>query len=256
MQSTRNAFDEVASTAAGLVPGLQIRTLLGLFNFHGDDVFKPISVLSGGEKSRVILAKLLINPPNFILLDEPTTHLDIDGVEALIKAFKNYEGTLCFISHDLFFIKEVANYIIEIENGELKTYSGGLDYFLDKKRETEETEKQHNLKSKRKTKNKKTSKSKKQEMNAATQEIHRRHKEALARLKEITKEIKLLESEKDELETENYVKARILSEPFKVRNQEMLKEYGKRLKYMQKRTRDIELEINKLVQERDKIKNV
>ncbi|MDZ4242187.1 MAG: ABC-F family ATP-binding cassette domain-containing protein, partial [Candidatus Omnitrophota bacterium] len=122
----RTVLDELASAATnGTYPALQMRTLLGLFNFHGDDVFKLVKVLSGGEKSRLILAKLLINPPNFMLLDEPTTHLDIDGVGALCKAFRQYEGTLCFISHDLFFVKEIANAIVEVDQGTLKSYPGG-----------------------------------------------------------------------------------------------------------------------------------
>ena len=83
----RSAFEEVASAGEN-VPALRVRSLLGLFNYRGDDVFKQVKVLSGGEKSRLILAKLLINPPNFMLLDEPTTHLDIDGVKALTTAIE------------------------------------------------------------------------------------------------------------------------------------------------------------------------
>ncbi|MBU4334478.1 MAG: ATP-binding cassette domain-containing protein, partial [Candidatus Omnitrophica bacterium] len=83
LNPNRSAFDEVVSAASQGIPSLKVRNLLGLFNFHGDDVFKPVKVLSGGEKSRLILAKLLINPPNFMCLDEPTTHLDLDGINAL-----------------------------------------------------------------------------------------------------------------------------------------------------------------------------
>ena len=88
LNPSRSAYEELLSAVGGSFPQTQARSLMGMFNFHGEDVFKPVSVLSGGEKSRLILAKLLINPPNFILLDEPTTHLDVAGVEALTRAFK------------------------------------------------------------------------------------------------------------------------------------------------------------------------
>ena len=133
LNPSRTVFEELVSATERSVPQAQTRTLLGVFNFRGDDVFKHVRVLSGGEKSRLILAKLLVNPPNFICLDEPTTHLDIDGVEALTSCFQKYEGTLCFISHDLFFVKNIANHIVEVIPGELKNYHGSLDYYLEKK---------------------------------------------------------------------------------------------------------------------------
>ena len=109
-----------------------VRTLLGCFLFSGDDVFKPIKVLSGGEKSRVALAKLLINPPNLLLMDEPTTHLDIPSIDALIAALKQYEGTLIFISHDVHFIQNIANHVVEVDAGRLMHYPGDYGYYLSK----------------------------------------------------------------------------------------------------------------------------
>ncbi len=254
LNSERTAFDEVATSAAGMVPAVKIRTLLGLFNFHGDDVFKQVKILSGGEKSRVILAKLLINPPNFILLDEPTTHLDIDGVEALTTAFKTYEGTLCFISHDLFFVKEIANYIVEVDNGILKSYPGGLDYYLDKKNESEagakEKERQIVLEGQRL---KKEAHQQKQKESASVSNLHQKHKQALKRMDEIKNEIKKLEKEKKELETESFIKSRVLTEAFSGRDPQMLKEYGQRLKFIPKRIREIENTIDRLTDERNQI---
>ncbi|MEM1058636.1 MAG: ABC-F family ATP-binding cassette domain-containing protein [Verrucomicrobiota bacterium] len=110
----------------------EARSLLGCFLFRGDDVFKKVAVLSGGEKSRLALVKLLLHPPNFMLLDEPTTHLDIPSVEALIAALRQYEGTLMFISHDVYFIRQLARRTVHISAGELTSYAGGYDYYLER----------------------------------------------------------------------------------------------------------------------------
>ena len=105
----------------------EIRTILGCFLFTGDDVFKKIKVLSGGEKSRVALAKTILSDANFLLLDEPTNHLDMQSVGVLVQALQQYEGTCIIVSHDRYFLKQVANKIWWIENRELKEYPGTYD---------------------------------------------------------------------------------------------------------------------------------
>ena len=110
----------------------QARAILGAFLFRKDDVHKPIQVLSGGEKSRLALARLLVKPPNLLLMDEPTTHLDIASIDALIGALKNYEGTLIFISHDVHFIRALAENVLHVHSGRLTPYAGNYDYYLEK----------------------------------------------------------------------------------------------------------------------------
>jgi ATP-binding cassette subfamily F protein 3 len=110
----------------------QARAVLGGFLFRKDDVFKKTSVLSGGEKSRLALARLLINPPNLLLMDEPTTHLDIPSIDALVNALKQYEGTFIFISHDVYFIRQLAQTVLHVHSGRLTPYAGNYDYYLEK----------------------------------------------------------------------------------------------------------------------------
>jgi len=111
----------------------QIRTLLSSFLFTGEDVLKPISALSGGEKSRVALAKLILSTSNFLILDEPTNHLDINSREVLEEALANYEGTILSISHDRYFINKLATRILELDNCSLLDIEGNYDFFMDYK---------------------------------------------------------------------------------------------------------------------------
>lgn len=138
MLDARQTVLESALDSPNPVSDQTARTVLGSFLFRGDDVFKPVGVLSGGEKSRLALVKLLLDPPNFLLMDEPSTHLDIASLDALIAALEQYEGTLIFISHDVHFIRAIATTVLHINAGKLTYYPGNYDYYLDKTRASSE----------------------------------------------------------------------------------------------------------------------
>ncbi|HXR08639.1 MAG TPA: ABC-F family ATP-binding cassette domain-containing protein [Candidatus Acidoferrum sp.] len=131
LQPGRTVLEEALDTPERLTEE-SIRTLLGAFLFRGDDVFKKVAVLSGGEKSRLALVKLLLEPPNLLLMDEPTTHLDISSIDALLAALRQFTGTLIFISHDVHFIRQLSNHVVRVEAGRLAHFPGGYQYYLDK----------------------------------------------------------------------------------------------------------------------------
>ncbi len=131
LKPERTVLEEALDTESKVTEQF-VRTLLGSFLFSGDSVFKRIDVLSGGEKTRLALVKLLLDPPNLLLMDEPTTHLDMSSIDALVEALKQFEGTLVFISHDVHFIRTLANKVVHVANGVLTPYLGDYSFYLHK----------------------------------------------------------------------------------------------------------------------------
>jgi ATPase subunit of ABC transporter with duplicated ATPase domains len=107
-----------------------LRNLLGAFQFQGEDADKPIRVLSGGEKSRLVLAKILFDAPNLLVLDEPTNHLDLVTKRALVKALRSYEGTIVFVSHDRGFLRALATRVLELSSRGPRVYGGSYDEYV------------------------------------------------------------------------------------------------------------------------------
>ncbi|MCI9557781.1 MAG: ABC-F family ATP-binding cassette domain-containing protein [Lachnospiraceae bacterium] len=130
----KTAFEEVQDAYPGLT-NTQVRNILAAFLFTGDDVFKKISDLSGGERGRISLAKLMLSEANFLILDEPTNHLDITSKEILEQALQNYTGTVLYVSHDRYFINQTATRILELTGHTLINYIGNYDYYLEKREE-------------------------------------------------------------------------------------------------------------------------
>ena len=137
LHAEKTIFEEISDTYPALTE-TQIRNMLAAFLFTGDDVFKVISSLSGGERGRVSLAKLMLSEANFLILDEPTNHLDIASKEILEEALNSYTGTVLYVSHDRYFINQTATRILDLTNQSVVNYIGDYDYYLEKKEELTE----------------------------------------------------------------------------------------------------------------------
>ncbi|HEX5773668.1 MAG TPA: ATP-binding cassette domain-containing protein, partial [Geomobilimonas sp.] len=138
LDPTRSAYEELLAGAPyDVVP--QLRDLLGAFLFSGDDIHKKVAVLSGGERNRLALARMLLKPANLLLMDEPTNHLDLFSKEVLLEALKSFTGTVVFVSHDRYFIDGLASRVVEVADGGITSYHGDYEYYLAKKVEMSDT---------------------------------------------------------------------------------------------------------------------
>lgn len=157
----------------------EVRNMLGAFLFENEDVFKRISSLSGGERARVAILKLILSQSNFLLLDEPTNHLDIDSKEVLEDALVNYTGTIFTISHDRYFLNKVADKILVLGENGVTEYLGNYDYYIEKKRQLSEMNKEENTETKTKTQLKEEKRKEKEQ-----REIERRSKNKIKKLED------------------------------------------------------------------------
>ncbi len=181
----------------------QLRSLLGSFLFSGDDVFKKVGVLSGGEKSRVALAKILLTKSNFIILDEPTNHLDMSSKEILQKALIEFDGSLVLVSHDIDFLAPIVNKVVEIKKNQFKVYIGGIDYYLTKRQE-------YLLQEENKVRQTAAEPVSRKEQKRLEAEVRQKKYEAT---KDISKKIKQLEVDIERLELKEDELEKLLLEP-------------------------------------------
>ncbi|MES2387931.1 MAG: ABC-F family ATP-binding cassette domain-containing protein [Bacteroidota bacterium] len=208
--NVENSMLEELKQAGSTKTEMELRGILGCFLFSGDDVFKKIKVLSGGEKSRVALAKTLISQANFLLLDEPTNHLDMVSVNILIQALQQYEGTFVVVSHDRFFVSEVANKIWYIEDREIKQYPGTFEEyeFWQSQRVKEPTGKSAAAKKEKEEKPRPVTDQEKADNQKALKKVN-------TRIAELEANISKLEARKAELEGE-LAKPSVYSNPDKL----------------------------------------
>lgn len=173
-----------------LTPEVEIRNRLGAFLFSGDDVKKSVGMLSGGEKARLLLAKLSMENNNFLILDEPTNHLDIDSKEVLENALIDFDGTLLFVSHDRYFINRVATHVLELSENGSTLYLGDYDYYVEKKAEVEMSQTEETSTSN-------------QAKEASSVNDYQAQKESQKEVRKLMRQIESLETEIEELESQS-----------------------------------------------------
>lgn len=203
LDPTKTIWEEILSLAKDESLTF-LRGLLGAFLFSGDEINKKISVLSGGEKSRVVLAKMLMRPANFLLLDEPTNHLDINARAVLEKALSEYQGTVCLITHDRHLINKVANKIMEIQEGQINLYAGNYDDYVYKKELAKQEIKMNAMPSEASSKSlilEQPSRRSREQKRLEAEARNRLYRETLMIKKEIAEVEKLLEEATQEMET-------------------------------------------------------
>jgi ATP-binding cassette subfamily F protein 3 len=196
----KTAFETMREVAP-MADETRLRTLLGCFLFHGDDVFKKVSVLSGGEKSRLALARMLLKPANFMIFDEPTNHLDMQSKEILQEALRQYEGTFMIVSHDREFLDPIVDKVLEVQPDTINTFLGNVSYYLEKVKEREESKKETEAPSGNSKESSGLSRKEERRMEARKrQQKYDQLKPLKNKIEPIEQRIEKLESRKDEIE--------------------------------------------------------
>ena len=200
LDPSKEILDTIDEIAEGDIRK-RLRSLLGAFLFHDDDVFKEISVLSGGEKSRVALAKMLLKPSNFMILDEPTNHLDMKSKKVLQEALLHYEGTFLIVSHDRFFLDPIVNKVVEVGGGTARTFIGNIsDYVLKKREEKEASARTEAVERKASGESERSDKERKRTEAERRQQLSIKLRPLKVKVETVEREIEKLESRHKEIE--------------------------------------------------------
>ena len=234
----KTVIQELEEVAGGGLRGV-VRNILGGFLFSGDDIHKTISVLSGGEKARVALAKLLLQSSNLLFMDEPTNHLDIESREILIDALNDYQGTLCFITHDRTFIHQVANKILRIEDGRLVVYPGDYSSYLSS---TSKMLSEHD-----------SIQQKVSNPSQLSEGKHNRERStrgySVNKMRKLNQRIRTIESELENINSEMNNLEKFFTDPKEIDNPEQLANLGLKHETLQKRSKALEKEWEQLSSE-------
>ncbi|TYP91710.1 ATP-binding cassette, subfamily F, member 3 [Fodinibius salinus] len=191
---------ETMREAAPMAKETRLRTILGCFLFQGDDVFKKVSVLSGGEKSRLALARMLMQPANFLIFDEPTNHLDMQSKNILQQALKQYEGSFMIVSHDRDFLDPIVNKVLEVRPNETNTFLGNVSYYLEKVREREDEQKE-SASNENSSQDKTLSRKEERRLEAQKrQQKYEKLKPLKKQIDPLEEDIELMEARKEEIE--------------------------------------------------------
>jgi ATP-binding cassette subfamily F protein 3 len=259
-----DALGVVDSVATGAVR-TKLRTILGAFLFHGDDVFKKVSVLSGGEKSRLALAKMLLQPANFLIMDEPTNHLDMKSKKVLQDALKDFEGTYVIVSHDRSFLDPLVNKVAEFSHGGVRIFLGNVSDYLNKKRYREAGSRHTNIltgqegeKSEARNINEEGKEGNGDDQNAELSNKERRRIEAGKRnelsrkLRPLKKELKSVEVEISRMESRRKEIEMLMADPEFYKNGEETKKISAEYKEIEGKLQDKYFRWGKLTEEIEK----